>query len=774
MIPDTTGVAPGWTKTYPFIASRPGTYLYEAGLVPNAQHQVALGLYGALIVQSATAGQAYDSASTAFDDEALLVLSELDPALNNSANPAAFDMRYYHPTYALINGQAYPNTTAIESLAGNKVLLRYVNAGLQAHSMSALGLRQTAIAMDGSAYEYAHGMVAETIAPGQTADAIVTVPASAVDGTKYALYDGTFAMHNGSAAGFGGMLTFISIGTAMPGADTTGPATMNVALSPNQVSGSIGVDINASVSDVASGDSGVSAAEYYIDTTSGTGTAMSITGGPATYAASATIPAGTVNALSTGSHTIYVRGQDSVGNWGAFSSAILMVDNTGPASTGLTLTPNPSNGTADVALHATANDSASGGSNIFAAEYTIDGGGPTSMSVSAAAPIASLSATIPAATVNALTEGSHTVAVRSQDALGNWGTPATISLIVDRTGPTTSGVSAAPNPNNGTTGINSSTPAVRVSATFADALANISAGEGFIDTVGTDGTGFIFIATDGVFNSPTEVGRVDIPLTTINALSEGNHTIYAHGKDAAGNWGTTSSTILVIDKTAPTISSVTLTPNTILPGAASVTLNVAASDGTGTGLNGGQYWIDGSATPPATPTAFAGTSATIDTSALAAGTHIVYVRMQDAALNWSAVSNATLYVVLAVDDTRTITANGNATQTSDANAAAGVLTNDEPVGVPGRSAAIASAPFRPSVHATGTITRTCPAALCTPATPSISGNTVCTNGAYRVTLNGVGNNNNQRAASKRGTYQFTYTLTLNGVNSTATVTITVN
>ena len=92
----------------------------------------------------------------------------------------------------------------------------------------------------------------------------------------------------------------------------------------------------------------------------------------------------------------------------------------------------------------------------------------------------------------------------------------------------------------------------------------------------------------------------------------------------------------------------------------------------------------------------------------------------------------------------------------------------------GRLARIASAPVRTSGNGAGTIAISCPGSLGTAATPSINGNTVCTNGAYRVTLNGVGNNNNQRTASKRGTYQFTYTLTLNGVTATATVTITVN
>jgi xanthine dehydrogenase iron-sulfur cluster and FAD-binding subunit A len=198
---------------------------------------------------------------------------------------------------------------------------------------------------------------------------------------------------------------------------------------------------------------------------------------------------------------------------------------------------------------------------------------------------------------------------------------------------------------------------------------------------------------------------------------------------------------------------------------------VTASDAT-TSLTGGQYWIDGSATPPANPTAFAGLSASIPTSTLAAGTHTIYVRVQDAALNWSTVSSAALWVVLAVNDTATITANGSTTQTFDVGAP-GLLANDQPSAA-GRTTSIASAPIRTSGTGAGTIVVSCPAALGVAATPAIGGSTVCTNGAYRVTLNGVGNNNNQRAASKRGTFSFTYTLTFNGVTSTATVTITVN
>ncbi len=85
--PDLTGAAPGGTHDYTFTASKPGTYLYEAGLLPNAEHQVAMGLYGVLIVRPTTANQAYDDAASAFAGQATVVLGEIDPALNTRARP---------------------------------------------------------------------------------------------------------------------------------------------------------------------------------------------------------------------------------------------------------------------------------------------------------------------------------------------------------------------------------------------------------------------------------------------------------------------------------------------------------------------------------------------------------------------------------------------------------------------------------------------------------------------------------------------------------------
>ncbi|MFN0282856.1 MAG: multicopper oxidase domain-containing protein [Kineosporiaceae bacterium] len=630
MTPDTSGVAAGGTRTYSFTAGRPGTYLYEAGLLPNAQHQVAMGLYGALIVRPAVATQAYGDPATAFDDEAVLVLSEIDPALNNRttaatatvpAGPAGFDMRKYAPRYFLVNGKAYPNTDPIPTTAGNRVLLRYVNAGNQYHSMALHGAHQTVIALDGSPLSFSRRYVAETFGPGQTTDAIVTVPPSTAGGTRLAIHDGSLLLHNSNTAGSGGMLTFLTV--TGPAAADTGPVTSNVAYSAG--------NLTATVADPVTGQSTIAAAEYFTDTVgaAGTGTAMNAADGSFSSVSEAVTLAVTVPA---GQHVLYVRGRDSLDNWGVVSSVLVSGgDLVGPVTTSPSLTPGLTNGTgtASVAVHATGSDVGGGGSTIAAAEYFVDAvganGSGTAMTISpAAAPTASLDAAIPAATVNALAEGSHVVSIRSQDSAGNWGAPVTVNLVVDKSGPNTSGVSAAPNPSNGVVPVNASTPAVRVTAaTLSDPIAggvrsNITAAEAFLcaaaDTgvvpgcvPGGNGTGIPLAATDGVFNSPAESGYADIPLATILQLTNGTHTIYVHGRDAAGNWGATSLTGLVVDKIAPSVVSITrLDPDPT--SAATVRFLITFSESV-TGVATGNFTLAGSASGAAI-TSVTGTGAT--------------------------------------------------------------------------------------------------------------------------------------------------------------------
>ena len=658
MIPDLTGAAAnGGTQTYTFTASDPGTYLYEAGLLPDAARQVAMGMFGALVVRPLSgANHAYDAAS-AFDVEALILLSEIDPALN--ANPTTFDMRDFWPQYRLINGKAYPETADIATAAGNNVLLRYVNAGIQQHTMGVLGMDQELIARDANLRPYPQRELTESIGPGRTADAIVTVPASAgtLGETHFALYDSSMLLHN-NGVGFGGMLTFLTVTDGTP--PTTGPTTGPVILVPNPTDGSVDVTLSATVS----GDFNITAAEYFTDTggVAGTGIAMSAVDGAFDEPVEdvmATITIADLALLSHGDHSIYVHGSD--GTWGAFNFAVLHLDKLGPATTGVTLAPNPSDGSLDVAVSATGNDSATGNSNIAAAEFFIgapgaDGSG-TPMSVNVAAPIASLDGTIISPTMVSLSEGAHIVSVHSRDAFLQWGDYETATLKVDQTGPDTSNVVADPNPNNGSTPYSPSVFAVRVDATLSDPLSpdvnsTIQRAEGFINTVGADGTGFPLTPRDGLFNETVEDAYVYIPLSTISTLGVGTHQIYVHGQDASGNWGATGFVDFVIETDIPTVTNVAVTPNTT-DGTVLVALTATASDPSSAIALA--EWFTGP-----DPGAGSGTSmtvtangavwdlaATVDADGWAAGQYQLNVRARDAAGNWSPTAFAFLTVTAA-------------------------------------------------------------------------------------------------------------------------------
>lgn len=187
LVPDHAGAAQGVTRTYAVTAQRPGTFLYESGI--NSAIQVPMGLYGALVVHPAIPNQAYENVATAYDREALLVLSEIDPLLH--ADPTAFNPASYAPKYWLINGKAFPQTAPIPIESG-RLLLRYVNAGLIHQTMETLGAHQRVIANDAHPLTYAYDLVAQTLAAGQTADAIVQAP-----GTRVAIFSRQLHITNG-------------------------------------------------------------------------------------------------------------------------------------------------------------------------------------------------------------------------------------------------------------------------------------------------------------------------------------------------------------------------------------------------------------------------------------------------------------------------------------------------------------------------------------------------------------------------------------------------
>ncbi len=650
------------TAEYTFTPSHPGTFIYEASPVlrtgpadtdgTGTQYQTAMGLHGALVVRPVAGGQAYDAAS-AYDDEAVLVLGEIDPALNAmTTNRALFDMRKYVPRYSLINGKAYPATTPITSAGGRTVLLRYVNAGVNYHSMGVLGASQTVVGMDGSKLDFPRTYVAQTFGPGESADALVTVPGAAAQATSLTVYDASQSLNNRTAAGVGGMLTTVNVPGSGAAGDVTGPVTSKVAF----LAGSL----TAHVDDSNRGGSNIAAVEYYLDNVGGPSVPMTFDPPPsATKDATATL------SLPAGQHVLYVRGRDAAGaagNWGPLSSVLVTgADAGGPTTSGLTLSPRLTrmNGGA-VQISATGDDSASGNSNVVAAEYFLDtvgaDGTGVDMTVSQQAPVASLDGTIDQAAVNALPEGHHPVYVHAQDAQGNWGVALDATLDVDTSPPAVAGgagLFVSPNPSNGLLPYSNGTNSIRLNATqITDTLSNgvqspIAAAEMFIDTVGATGTGIPLRAVDGSFDDPVEGGYADIPLTTVRILSNGNHTISVRAKDAAGNWGAVATTTLVVDKAGPVLSNGAASPSPS-QGARSVTLTATGNDATS--VVAGEFFVGtdpGAGNGTAMTVSGSGpwtVTGTFDTSALPEGTRTVSVRAKDAAGNWGATVNITFSV----------------------------------------------------------------------------------------------------------------------------------
>jgi FtsP/CotA-like multicopper oxidase with cupredoxin domain len=122
-----TNVAPpGGSVTYSFVASNPGTYIYESGT--NPQMQVPMGLFGALVVRPTstgpgymndrtdskfTTGEIFSSGADPVDEEYMVLLSEIDPYLNQAVEQTtSYNLNYYHPRYWLINGRGFPDSVA--------------------------------------------------------------------------------------------------------------------------------------------------------------------------------------------------------------------------------------------------------------------------------------------------------------------------------------------------------------------------------------------------------------------------------------------------------------------------------------------------------------------------------------------------------------------------------------------------------------------------------------------------------------------------------------
>lgn len=142
-------ITPGNTFSYDFIATNPGSQFYHSH--HNSTVQQTRGLFGALIIdpKGADTKKVYGETQdvTMFVDDGALGFT--------------------------INGKQFPATEPIVAKVGEKVRIRYYNAGQTPHPMHLHGLTQLVVEKDGYPLQVPYKADTVLVGPGERYDVIV-------------------------------------------------------------------------------------------------------------------------------------------------------------------------------------------------------------------------------------------------------------------------------------------------------------------------------------------------------------------------------------------------------------------------------------------------------------------------------------------------------------------------------------------------------------------------------------------------------------------------
>ncbi len=316
--------------------------------------------------------------------------------------------------------------------------------------------------------------------------------------------------------------------------------------------------------------------------------------------------------LDVDTHTLYVQERDAAGNWSASGSHAITVNAGAPAApTGLTLTPASPTNNATPTLSWT---QGTGGDQAGTGNYQVrvDAGTPEDV-------IGTTSWT-PATD---LAHGTHTLEVREEGIYGDYSTWSSLEITIDTVAP------AAPT-------VDATTPTTDNTPTFT-----ITPGGGGNGTFRWRRNGSAWIET------------TETIITPVTSWSDGDNVIDAQERDAVGNWSVSGSLIIVVDTTPPLSPVVSVDSPT--------NDNTPEFNWTPGGGGNGTYRVQMDSEAGAWETVEA-TSYTPGT-ALADGSHTLYVQERDDAGNWSASGSATVEVDTAAPTAPTVT--GPDTPTTD-------------------------------------------------------------------------------------------------------------
>ena len=470
-----------------------------------------------------------------------------------------------------------------------------------------------------------YGIDSGTVGDGLTNDNTPTLSGTAEANSTVTVYDGSTALGTTSADGSGnwsyttGTLSDGShslTAKATDAAGNQGVASSALSLTIDTVapgapvisgfttdSGTVGDGLTNDNTPTLSGTAAAASTVTVYDGSTALGTTTADGSGAWSY---------TTGILSDGAHSLTAKATDAAGNQGVASSALsLTIDTTAPVTPviggftpdsgtvgdGLTNDNTPTlSGTAEASSTITVYD----GSTALGTT-TADGSGAWSY------------------TTGTLSDGAHSLTVKSTDAAGNASTSSAFSLTIDTVAPGAPVISGFTN-DSGTVGdgiTNDNTPTLSGTAAAGSTI-TVYDGSTALGTTTADGSGAWSYTT--------------------GTLSDGAHSLTAKATDAAGNQGAASSALsLTIDTVAPT---------------APVIGGFATDSGTvGDGLtNDNTPTLSGTATAGSTVTVYDGSTAlgtaTADgsgawsytTGALSDGAHSFTAKASDAAGNTSTSS----------------------------------------------------------------------------------------------------------------------------------------
>lgn len=165
-------VEPGDDFVYEFTATNPGSRWYHAHADPA--NQIALGLYGPLVIEPREAERTYDREQTYILTEWDMELTP-DVALGKAPRGPRDQLLRggeLGTDLFLINGKAHESIPPIETATGEKVLIRLMNAGNLPHAVHSHGHSFKIVATDGNPVPDGMELVKDTvlIGPGERYD----------------------------------------------------------------------------------------------------------------------------------------------------------------------------------------------------------------------------------------------------------------------------------------------------------------------------------------------------------------------------------------------------------------------------------------------------------------------------------------------------------------------------------------------------------------------------------------------------------------------------